>query len=534
MANKNGYFQVITKGNKTYVRLYPQAEGGEPILISELKEYLEFNKYSVDILALNSAVMELTEVVDFPISDVVSFAIGEYFSLKISEDRMQAVARFYPASTGGASLTKDEILNDLTHKGIKAGVNEDTISAYVANKQYCTDIIVAEGIPATRGTDASIEYFFNTDPNAKPTLNPDGTVDFFNLNTISKCTQGMVLATLTPDVPGTRGSRVTGEPILPPDVRKMRLSYASNIELSEDQLSIIAKVDGHVSLVDEKVFVSNVYEVVDVGPATGNIDYDGDVLVKGNIQSGFCVEAEGNIEVRGVVEGALVKAGGDIIIARGINGMSKGVISADGNIIAKFIENATVTSGGYVHAEAIIHSKINSGGDVTVNGKKGFIVGGSVRALGNVEAKTIGSEMGGDTEIEVGSDPKIKQKRQNAENMLKIAKTNIDKIEPILSAFAKKIKEKAPLTPEQIKYFKQLSDQYKVERENYQIYYNEYTELGKGVVSEDNVSESFVAVSGFLYPGTKLTISEVSQTMTKPCQHSRFVREGADIRIKAF
>lgn len=533
MANINGYFQIVTHDNKTFLRLYPQSQGGEPILISEVKDYLSTQNFNFDQVALNDVITSLTEPVDYPLKDGISYAIHEYFVLNISEDRMKAVARFYPPSTGGDLLTKEEIINDLKHKGIKIGVDENAIQSFISNKQYCTDYILAAGIPPVRGKDASIEYFFNTDPSVKPTLNPDGTVDFFNLNTISKCTKGMVLATLTPEVPGKRGARVTGEPILPNDVRRMRLSYGLNISLSEDELSIISDVDGHVSLVDDKVFVSNVYEVVDVGPATGNIEYQGDILVKGDVHTGYCVEADGNIEVRGVVEGALVKAGGDVVIARGFNGMNRGIIVAEGNVISKFLENANVTAGGYVHTEAIIHSKVSATGNVTVTGKRGFIAGGVVKSLGSVEAKNIGSEMGGETEIEVGSDPKLMEKVKNLEKVLRDSKVNIDKMETILATFAQKIKEKAPLSAEHIKYFKQLSEQYKVEKEKYNANYNEYMTLSDGLANKSN-SESFVAVDQCLYPGTKLTISEVSQVMTKTCQHSRFVREGADIRIKPF
>ena len=39
-----------------------------------------------------------------------------------------------------------------------------------------------------------------------------------------------------------------------------------------------------------------------------------------------------------VVEGAIIEAGGDIIINRGVNGMGKGNLVAGGRVIAKFIE----------------------------------------------------------------------------------------------------------------------------------------------------------------------------------------------------
>ena len=95
-------------------------------------------------------------------------------------------------------------------------------------------------------------------------------------------------------------------------------------------------VDGHVSLVEGKVFVSDVYEVENVDLSTGNIDFEGSVQVKGNVSSNFVIRAGGNVIISGVVEGAYIEAGGNIIIARGMNGMTKGILKAGGNIVAKF------------------------------------------------------------------------------------------------------------------------------------------------------------------------------------------------------
>ena len=45
-------------------------------------------------------------------------------------------------------------------------------------------------------------------------------------------------------------------------------------------------------------------------------------------------------------------------------------------------------------------------------------------------------------------------------------------------------------------------------------------------------TDSCVMVSGNVYPGTMLTVSEVSKRITSLCAHSRFVKDGADVRIK--
>ena len=77
--------------------------------------------------------------------------------------------------------------------------------------------------------------------------------------------------------------------------------------------------------------------------------------------------------VEGVVEGAVLTAGGHIILKRGIQGMEhRGVLKATGNIISRFIESATVEAGGYVSADAIMHSKVVAKSDITVDGKKGY------------------------------------------------------------------------------------------------------------------------------------------------------------------
>jgi len=530
MANINGYFQIILKDNKTYLRLFPASEGGEPIQLKELQEYLAFNKIVPENQDWMKAATTCTSQQDVFLCNIDGFSINEYFKLMFTPDKMMAIGRFYPPSTGGTETNVAEIINDLKHKGVVVEAETSVIDAFIKNRQYCYNYVLAKGVPTVEGTNSKIEYFFNTDPNTKPALNPDGSVDFFKLETISKCTKGQLLAKLTPAVMGKKGTRVTGETVIPRDVKNEKLRFANNIELSEDGLSIFAKVDGHVSLVDDKVFVSDIYEVVDVGPATGNIDYVGNVLVKGNVQTGYKVKAQGNVEVRGVVEGAEIDATGKVTIAKGFNGMGRGVINAGESVVVRFIENATVVAGGNVTCEAIMHSNVTTAGSVDVTGKRGFIVGGSVKAQGSVTAKTLGSEMGGDTTINVGVDPKLKNRSQELEGEIKKCKDNMEKITPILATLTKKIKDKTPLTMDQTRYFKQLSAEYTEEKARFIKLNEEYDEV---VMEMDNMpTDSSIVILGNIYPGAFLTINEVSKRITTLCARSRFVRDGADIRIK--
>lgn len=530
MGTRNGYFQLCIKDDGTYIRLFPPVDGGEPISLEELMEYLSAKKYTVDALTLHQKMLSLTKPIEIKISDTMGPAEGEMLTLKLTSDKMQAIARFYPASDENRTLSRKDILSDLQYKGIKAGIDESVIDSYLADRHYCTDYVIARGTEPRQGTDAKIEYFFETNLNTKPTMNSDGTVDFFHLNIISKCTKGQVLAQLTKEDLGEDGITVTGERVPPREVRRLSLKYGRNITLSEDGLSISSDVNGHVSLVDDKVFVTDVYEVTDVDTSTGNIDYNGNVIVQGNVKAGFRVVAEGNIEVRGVVEGALLDATGDIIITRGVNGMGKGQLNARGNIVAKFIENATVTAGGYVRAEAILHSNVSANGDIEVLGKKGFITGGVIRSLGTVSARVIGSAMGTDTEIEVGVVPGIKMRLNSLQQSITTTQKTITQIEPVLVTLTKRIQKGEKLTAEQVEYFKKLSAEYKLLRPQLEKDIKEFKSLSSSM--DTTTSSAIVKVSGFAYAGTKITISDISLYITDTQEHCRFVKEGADIKMR--
>ena len=45
------------------------------------------------------------------------------------------------------------------------------------------------------------------------------------------------------------------------------------------------------------------------------------VQISGSVCENYSVHAGGNVVVEGVVEGAVIDAGGDVVIARGMNGM---------------------------------------------------------------------------------------------------------------------------------------------------------------------------------------------------------------------
>ncbi len=522
----NGYFRLENLEQGFGLKLMPPQNGGENIRIVEVIDYLESNNLVYDLSVLKEKIESGVEA-EYFLKAGVCPVLAESYKLSISEDKMTATARFYPPTEGGRELTLEEFVKDLRFRNVVYGLQINNMQEYFAEREYCKDIIVARGKEIVQGTNAYIEYFFNTDVHARPTIREDGSVDFFNLNAISHCNKGQVLAKIVPEVKGHHGRNVLGERVEAVNVKPIYFRYGRNIEVSEDKLSLISMVDGHVSLVEDKVFVSDIYEVENVDNSTGNIEYEGSVQINGNVISNFSVTAKGNVIVNGVVEGATITAGGNIIIARGMNGMTKGKLVAGGNIIAKFLENASAEADGYVQTESILHSSVRAGKYIEVNGKRGFITGGHVVAAEKLTVKTLGSEMGATTVVEVGADPKLKERYQQLQKDIGEIQRVLNSTRSIISSYAEKRAKGAQLNKEQLEYLKSVI----------LLDTNKKKELERDIEKMEEIQEKLnvqnhacVEVQGQVYAGTKIIIGDLSMVVPNSCKMCRFEKVRGNVK----
>lgn len=525
---QNGYFQIVKAPGGYGVKLVPPVDGGEEIRTYELINYLDKEQIGYDLNSIKRALEANIETVSF-LERRDCPAIDERYTLELSEDNMSAVVRFYPPSETGKRINLDECIRDLRFHNVTFGIQMDVLQDHFQSDGiFCTDLVVARGREVRHGTDAKIEYYFNTDVHAQPTMREDGTVDYFNLNVINHCRKGQELARIIPADLGDAGVDVRGGRIKPRDVKKAVFKYANNIELSEDKMSIFSKVDGHVTLVDDKVFVSDVYEVENVDISTGNVEFEGSVQINGNVASNFVVKANGNVIINGVVEGAHIIAGGNIIIARGMNGMAKGTLTAGGNIVAKFIENAKAQAEGYINAGSILHSDAAAGTEIVVSGKRGFITGGHVQANKKIEVKTLGAVMGAPTVVEVGVSPKVKSEFVQLQKEVAGLVKEIKSAQPILANFAEKRAKGVKFSEDQLRYIKSTAQQLETKK-------HELEEKNSAMRSLQSLfdpkDKAVVKVWGEVYPGTTIIIGDVSMNVQTTYQYCRFEKVEGDVKM---
>lgn len=524
---QNGYFQLVKTTGGFGVRLFPATDGGEDIRFAELTRYLDFANIGYDLTVLKKAIQSGNNEICY-LGPGECPAISEQYILEVSNDLMSANIRFFPASETGRRLTFDEVINDLRYRNILYGIQMQVLqNHFMSTGSYCTDMEVAKGKKPRHGTDDKIKYFFNTDLHAQPEQREDGTVDYYNLNMINHCAKGDVLAQIVRGEAGESGINIQGRHIAPREVKHAVLRHGKNIQLSEDGLSITSMVDGHVMLVDEDVFVSDIYEVENVDNSTGNIEYTGSVQINGNVTNGFTVKASGNVIINGVVEGAHIIADGNIVIARGMNGMTRGTLKAGGNVIAKFIENAVVEAQGYINTESILHSRVSAGTEIEVTGKKGLITGGRVQAGSQITVKTLGAVMGASTIVEVGVDPQVKiefaQCQKEVAELVRLIRSE----QPIIAGFAEKRAKGARFSPDQIQYVREIAVKLEQQKTELEQKNARIQELRKYF---DLQSQARVVVKGEVYPGTTIIIGDLSMVIQDVYHYCRFEVVQGDVK----
>lgn len=531
---RNAFFQLVHKEDGVYLKSYPALDGGNPLSPEDILQYLDKKKIqdvsTEDVLQFVGEAAEVKNA-EHRILKGKILPENEYPLVTIDSEKRLAKLRIYPPSSDGKRLSAKDMKELIRQQGIQYGLIESNLELMMKGRLYCTDVLIAKAKMPVHGKNAEIQYHFNVDKTCKPAMSEDGSVDFHNLDMIEQVGEGQLLATLIPADYGTPGTDVTGAPLKPKKVENRILKHGKNIRLSEDKREMYSEVSGNVVLVNDTVFVSNLYEVpADLGASTGDIDYDGSVLVKGNVLTGYSVKATGDVTVNGVVEGAKIEAGGKVVIKRGIQGMGKAEIEAQGDVISNFIESASVNSGGSIQTDAIMHSQIVAQDDIKVHGKRGLIAGGSLRTKTRIEAKTVGSSMGTATELEVGIDPKLTEKYHALEKEMESLEGEKESLLQNLKILKKRLETKGSLDEDKMKILKDATVRMKEIDQLLEEKSVEYAALGEELQNHDN---GRIIVENITYPGVKMTISSVTTFIRTETQHSAFVRDGADIRVRA-
>lgn len=431
-----------------------------------------------------------------------------------------------------AEISCEDIMNYINQQGIIYGIKENQIKKCCEKKEYAKEITVAIGIEPIDGENAELKYDFDTSEEKKFVEKEDGTVDYQNLNNIINVKKDDVLCHIIPQKKGTDGIDVYGNTIVYEPGRTVKFNNGKNTYITEDGLQLRASTNGCVKIKTEKVFVEDLYRVNNVDNETGNIDFIGNVVINGDVKTGFKVKAKGDIKIRGIVEGAFIESGGDVSINKGMNGRGKGTIYAKGDITSKYIENAKIKSEKSIYAEALINSDVTAKQSVILRGQNSAILGGTTRAGKMIYAKKIGSEINAETNLiidlsnyeeERAAFEKRKKEKFFLERDLNNKNKELKEIEEkidLVSNVNFQNENKNILRKHLI--FKRLKINNEINEKKQQ--------LDKNVPIED-ISNNKIICKGIMYTNTRISVGWIKYRVKQDISYSKIYNDGNDINI---
>ncbi len=502
------------------------APGGERVSAKELYEYLSrYRLVDLDVKALEALIGQGDG--EARVGKSLEHAVNELCDVEVTLDKMRAIIRFYPPSSGGSLMTEEEVIASLKLAKVKQGIKPEVIREFFADRQYCMSYQVAVGTMPYRGKDGVIKYCFNTKKDFKPKYNEDGSVDFKELNTISYVAVGDKVAELEAPVPGKDGFNVFGEKMQATAVKPARFEFGSGMHVSESGETLIADVAGALDLLGTRVSLSEVLDIKnDVDASTGNIHFDGNVEIPGTVRTGYSVEVGGDCVINGVVEGAVVTAGGNIIVRRGIQGGGNAILRAGGNIYCKFIEGADVDAGESIETDCIMHSKVVAKREVKVLGAKGFITGGEIHCDRYVICNTIGSELGANTSVSVGVANELKAQIAELKASLDEHKAGMDEAVPVVAQLQNILKKGGTIPAVQMPKFTQAAASLKLHKEAFERIKLEHDRLVRQL---QNASFCKITVNKEVYPGTTIEIDGMINHVEDIKKAVYFVKEKGEL-----
>ncbi len=458
--------------------------------------------------------------------------LDQFVTVEITKDKLYAYMELRDAAET-FQCTVEQLEAHLHKRRVVYGIQYDKLSEIADEPKILLNspVVVAVGDKPVDGEDGYIRHLFESGSNAKKPLElEDGKVDFREISSLNNVRKGQLLAERVPAKEGLPGKAVTGETLLPRKGKEARFKLGKNVVTDASQMYLYAAIDGIVTKTEnEKINVFPIFEVNgDVDYHTGNIDFVGTVIIRGNVLSGFKVMAAGDIRVYGGVESADLVAEGSIEISAGILGHNKGMIRAGKSIKTSFVQDGNLSAGeDIIVSQSIMHSQVRAGRNVICRGAKGLIVGGVIQAGEKVEARTIGNTMSTVTSIEVGVAPELRNELLELRGRLKTITENMEKTDKAL-VLLEQLAANGQLSPDKLALKIKLSNTKKQASDELEEIQERMKDIENAL---DHIDKAVVEVVSTIYPGSKIIIGRYTRFVNDAVSRAVFKLSDGDIAM---
>lgn len=450
---------------------------------------------------------------------------GKVF-VEIAPSRMEAFVTVTPPQQNGREMTAADVHAALGASGVRYGLDEAAIGE--AARRRLTRHRVAAGLAPKMGANARLRFV--TDVDGDLCDEPAQGREVQN---------GDLVAIKTPAGEGAPGMTVLGETLPPHGGRDLPLGArrGRNVCVSPDGLSLFATASGVVSAegggnelrlhVESALILDR-----DITAAQGNVEFVGDIVIRGSVGRGVAVRAGGNVYVNGNVDVAVIQAGGSVSVGGGILGRGAGVVRAlAGNVQCRFVEDARVDAAGDIEVEDYVrNAQVRAGRRANVGGA---VVGGQVYGEQGVRVRVAGSEAGAATTLAAGTVLRAREQIEKLRERAQAAGERLVAVEAATTDLLQPERGGVPLAAgERVQALRAVTETARL-RAQIERFGEEKSRL-VAEIEEARRANVSVSVTQKAHARTRVAINDAALELPVVTQYATFTRDAnGDIRLTA-
>lgn len=337
-----------------------------------------------------------------PLPNDASSELATNVSVTI-RDRGMAACLFIPADCPRGALTVDLLCEEL--RRAEVAVTKAVLTAVkwllprIPDEGEDFECVISRGLAANHGDDGHVEWLVES--KRDEAVDEEAAVDHYERGSLLLVRSGDVLAKVVEPTSGVDGFDVCGKPLAARDGQPAQIEHDESVARKSDTL--VAQMGGMLHREQHKVYVSEAMELTGgVNFETGNIDFKGDVVIRGNVLDRFMVKATGDVDVHGVIEAAHIKTGGKLLVQRGVTGFPDGTLTIGGDLIARFLNRATGDIQGDLKVDReVIDCDLTVAGDLDLS--RAMLTGGELRLGRRAVVANLGRPNGVQTKLRIAA-----------------------------------------------------------------------------------------------------------------------------------
>ncbi len=359
------------------------------------------------------------------------------------------------APYAGAHMPISDLLTQAKHAGIVRGLSKKRMQILLAESKQkssgeIVENVIAKGLPVKHGKNSRIAPLVSNalERILRPQSVEGKKVDMRNLGEIICVKADTPISRRLPPTMGRNGYTVTGTPLDSEPGQWVSFKPGAGTKISDaDENLLLAEINGMPKFKNEQMWVDDTFICKGCNVGTGNINYDGAVLVNGDVTEKMKIVATGDVTINGFVDSATIQAGGDIIITEG----AMGKVTEDSHDFG-----TSLIAQGSVHVQHGQGLDIMCNGNVTIGRQlaysrivcRGSVIAGPIeKPNGNlfsceiqsqdaVRAGTLGAVSGSALTIDFSSGfNMLVEKKEQLDEMLQQLQRNFKRHEDKISFF---------------------------------------------------------------------------------------------------